>query len=306
MRYKGGINLITKKQIDLAPAKNKFLSLKAVSKSKISDMIKNIILTIFSVFVIYPLLWLVANSLKNRADMVVNSLNLIPKKIFWNNYSEAWVIGSLGKRFINTLIVAVATVSIVIVFCYLASYALARLRFTGRKTIMVLFVGTMMIPVQVIMIPLFKMEVAIHIQNTLIGLILPYAAGILPFCIFVMTAFLKRIPFEIEEAGLIDGCNRRKLIWNIVLPLSKPGLATITIFSFMNVWNEFYLALALVSEPDVKTLNLAILDFQRLWGIVDYTRMFAALVIIILPVITLYTIIQKQFISGLTAGSVKG
>ena len=282
---------------------------KAVSgnmRSKMSDVIQNMILTIFSIFVIYPIMWLVANSLKSREDMVVNSLSLIPKKIFWNNYTEAWIIGSLGKRFINTIIVAIATVGIVIILCYLAAYALGRLHFTGRKMVMVLFVATMMIPVQVIMIPLFKMEVAMHIQNTLIGLILPYAAGTLPFCIFVMTAFLKRIPFEIEEAGLIDGCNRMKLIWKIVLPLSKPGLATITIFSFMNVWNEFYLALALISEPDVKTLNLALLDFQRLWGIIDYTRMFAALVIIILPVIIVYTIIQKQFISGLTAGSVKG
>lgn len=273
--------------------------------SKIIDYFKNIILTIMSVFVIYPFLWLIANSLKTREDMVNNSWSLIPLKIVWQNYTEAWSIGNIGRSFYNSVVVSVSAVFILIVVAYLGSYALARIKFWGANFLMILFISTWMMPPQVILIPLFKVERTLHISNTLLGLILPYAAGTLPFCIFVLTTFLRKIPVDIEEAAFIDGSSRLRVIWQILLPLSKPGLATVIIFSFMQCWNEFFMALVLIQDPYLKTLPLAVQGFNGQWGQTDYTRLFAALVIISFPVITVYVIFQRQFISGLTAGAVK-
>jgi ABC-type glycerol-3-phosphate transport system permease component len=162
-----------------------------------------------------------------------------------------------------------------------------------------------MLPPQIILIPLFKVERMLNISNTLSGLILPYAAGTLPFSIYVLTAFIRKIPFEIEEAAFIDGAGRLRMIWQILLPLSKPGLATVIIFAFMQCWNEFFMALILIQNPELKTLTLGILGFNGQWGQTDFTRLFAALVLISVPVITVYVIFQRQFISGLTAGAVK-
>jgi ABC-type glycerol-3-phosphate transport system permease component len=121
-----------------------------------------------------------------------------------------------------------------------------------------------------------------------------------------MSAFLKTVPLAIEEAALIDGCNRWRMIWRILLPLSKPGLATVFVFSFMSLWNEFFLAMIIIQNQDIGTLNLGLLNFQRSFGAsTTYALLFAALVMISLPVILVYVIFQKQFISGLTAGSVK-
>jgi ABC-type glycerol-3-phosphate transport system permease component len=272
---------------------------------KIGDYAKNIILLFMSVFIVYPFLWLVANSLKDREDMMNNSWNLLPRSIIWKNFSDAWVIGNIGRSFINSVIVASMAVLLLMIICYLGSYALARISFWGRNLFMILFLSTWMLPPQVILIPLFKIERMLHISNTLLGLILPYAAGTLPFSVFVMTSFLRKIPVDIEEAAFIDGASRLRLIWNILLPLSKPGLATVVIFSFMQAWNEFFMALVLIQDPVLKTLTLAILNFNGNWGVVDYNRLFAALVIISVPVILVYVIFQKQFISGLTAGAVK-
>jgi ABC-type glycerol-3-phosphate transport system permease component len=273
--------------------------------NKVGNLGKNIILIILSVFIIYPFLWLTANSFKSMEDMVNNSWSLLPKLVMWKNYQEAWIIGKIGRYFVNSMTVSVLAVLILVIVCYLGSYALARIDFKGRNLFMVLFLSTWMLPPQIILIPLFKVERLLHINNTLAGLILPYAAGTLPFSVFVMTAFLRKIPVEIEEAAFIDGAGRLKLIWSILLPLSRPGLATVVIFSFMQNWNEFFMALVLIQDPALKTLTLGVLNFSGQWGQIAYNRLFAALVIISVPVITVYVIFQKQFISGLAAGAVK-
>ncbi len=278
---------------------------KLLRSKKIFNFVQNILLAGMSLFVIYPFLWLAANSLKTREDMVNNSWSLIPRTFMWGNYPEAWEIGNIGRCFLNSLIVSVSAVLILMAVSYLGSYALARISFVGRNLLMILFLSTWMMPPQIILIPLFKVERMLNISNTLLGLILPYAAGTLPFSIFVLTTFIRKIPVEIEEAAFIDGSGRLRLIGQILLPLSKPGLATVIIFAFMQCWNEFFMALILIQDPVLKTLTLGVLSFNGQWGQTDFTRLFAALIIISMPVILVYVIFQKQFISGLTAGAVK-
>jgi ABC-type glycerol-3-phosphate transport system permease component len=266
---------------------------------------QNLLLAFLSLPILYPMIWLVSNSLKTRPDMINNSWKIVPETIVWQNYVDAWEIGKIGQAFMNSLIVSTAAVVLMIVVALFASYALARLEFWGRDFIMVMVLATWMMPAQVLIIPLFKLEAMMNITNTRLGLILPYAAGTLPFAVFVLTTFIRTIPYEIEEASYIDGASRLRTIVQIVAPLSKPALSAVIIFSFMQCWNEFFMALVMIKDPALKTLPLAILSFNGQWGQTDFTRLFAALVIISLPTIIVYIIFQKQFIQGLTSGAIK-
>ena len=273
--------------------------------AKLSNLVQSLLLGFLSLPIFYPMIWLVSNSLKTRPDMINNSWKLMPETFVWQNYSDAWEIGKIGQAFVNSLIVSTAAVALMIVVALFASYALARLKFWGRDFILILFLATWMMPAQVLIIPLFKLEAMMNITNTRIGLILPYAAGTLPFAIFVLTTFIKTIPYDIEEASYLDGASRLRTIVQIVAPLSKPAISAVIIFSFMQCWNEFFMALVMIKDPALKTLPLAILSFNGQWGQQDFTRLFAALVIISLPTILVYLIFQKQFIKGLTSGAVK-
>lgn len=266
----------------------------------------NFILALFSILIIYPFLWMVSSSFKSPRDLYVDPWNLIPTKFLVSNYVDAWTIGNIGKYFINSVVVVVCSLCLIIFVNYMASYALVRIKFPFNGFFKILFVSTMMIPAQVIIIPLFKIQVSLGVANSLLGMILAYSSLYLPFSIFVLSSFMRTIPLEIDEAAYIDGCNKFQIIWKILFPISKPGLATIIIFAFMQIWNEFFVALIFIQDPAIRTLPLGILNFAREWGQVDYTRQFAALVIINIPIILVYSIFQKQFISGLTAGAIKG
>ena len=236
---------------------------------------------------------------------MTDSWNLIPNPLVWTNYPDAWRIGGIANSFRNSFIVTVSAVFILIFTAFLASYALARIKFSGRNFIFVLMLAMWMIPGQALIIPLYRFLFSLGITNTYFGLILPYAAGGLPFAVFVLTTFIRTIPWEIEEATIIDGASRLRIIFQIIAPLAVPGLATVVIFSFMSSWNELFLAMVILTNSRLRTLPVSILNFNGLWGFVDYSRLFAAIIIISLPVLIVFVIFQKQFIKGLTAGAVK-
>jgi raffinose/stachyose/melibiose transport system permease protein len=269
-------------------------------------LLRILVLFLFSLTILYPLLWMLGVSLKDQKDMFARPWSIIPHEFFWSNFSKAWTVGKIGNAMWNTAFVTVVSLLLIVIFCYLASYALARIQFRGRKLILTLFISTMLLPIQIILIPLYRIERLLHLIDSLWGLILPYIAIGLPISIFLMTAFLRAIPFELEESASIDGANRLQLIYKIMLPLSRPGLATVIILQFMTVWNEFPLALIVINNPHLRTITLALSNFKGMWGMMDFNKLFAALVITTLPVIAMFIIFQKQFISGLTSGALKG
>jgi ABC-type glycerol-3-phosphate transport system permease component len=266
---------------------------------------RHIALVLFSALMVYPVLLVILDSLKSQREMYINPWGM-PRAFRFSNYVDAWSIGKIGDYYLNSVIVALGSLVLITVIVYMAAYALARLRFRGSALVMILFVSTMMLPIQVTIIPIYRIERALGIMDSLIGLILPYVAKALPFSIFVLSAFLKTLPREFDEAARIDGAGRVAILFRIIFPLSKPGLATIVILNFMNVWNDFYLPLVLIHDPTKRTLNLGLANFAQLWGMVDFTRLFAALVIISLPLIGVYIAFQRQFIAGLTSGGIKG
>ena len=272
---------------------------------RVSNFIQTALLAILSILVIYPIVWLISNSLKTPAEMVTRSWRLIPNPVVWENYPEAWEIGRIGQSLSNSATVSIIAVIILILSAFLASYALARIRFTGRNIILVMFISMWMMPLQIFVIPLFRLMSFFEITNSLYGMALPYAAASLPFAIFVLSTFIRSLPVEIEEAGFIDGASRLQIIVQIVAPLCKPAISAVIIFSVLSFWNELFLALVLLRDPALRTLPVAVLAFNGQWGHTDFTRLYAALVIACIPTIIVYLIFQRQFVAGLTSGAVK-
>lgn len=262
------------------------------------------ILIVFTIVSGYPLLWMIFGSLKHQGEFYTN-LWFFPSKWEWGNYAAAWHTAKLGVTYSNSVIVTGVTMLLVLLIAYLGAYALARFEFPGNRTVMVLFLSTLMIPGQVTIIPLYQVELTLGIYNTHWGLILPYVAGGLPFAIFLMTAFIRAIPRELDESAGMDGCSRLGILWKIVFPLTKPAMATLIILTFIGVWNEFFLALVMIQDPLLRTIPVGMMYFNQVFGMADLTQIFAAMSIVMIPVVFVYVAFQKYFISGLTQGALK-
>lgn len=263
-----------------------------------------IILSVFSIITLYPILWLVFGSLKSSGELF-NNVWGFPREIVWSNYVEAWNIGTIGTRIGNSIFVTFSSLIFLLLVVTISAYALARLEFPGRRIIFYIILGTLMVPAQVKVVPLFLLIRDLGLLNQRLGLILVYTSIGTPFSIFLLRAFFMNIPHELEDAGLIDGANRFQVFFYIVLPIARPGLATIMIFQGMSIWNEFFLASILVRDAKLQTIPPGLSNFFHVYH-VDWTLYFAALSIVTIPILILYVIMQKQFIAGLSAGALKG
>jgi len=257
-----------------------------------------------TVVVGYPVLWMLLQSFKTKFEMYDNVWGL-PHQLFLDNYVQAWRIARMGTYIFNSVIVSVATVAVVLVLASLAGYAFAKLRFAGQQVLFYIFVFSLIVPVQVTIIPLYAVVSGLGLSNTYFALILPYAAAGLPLSIFLLRAFFQSVPREIEEAARIDGCSELAAFTRVVLPISGPGLATVTILQFLGAWNEFLLALIFIRNPALRTIPLGLQAFFFEYS-VEWGYLFAALSMATIPVIIVYVLMQRQFIKGLTAGAVTG
>lgn len=257
-----------------------------------------------TVVVGYPVLWMLLQSFKSKFELYSNVWGL-PQQLFLDNYVQAWRIARMGTYIFNSLIVSISTVALVLVVASLAGYAFARFRFRGRGVLFYMFVFTLIVPVQVTIIPLYAVVSGLGLSNTYLALILPYAAAGLPLSIFLLRAFFQSVPREIEEAARIDGCTEFAAFTRVVLPISGAGLATVTILQFLGAWNEFLLALIFIRNPALRTIPLGLQAFFFEYS-VEWGYLFAALAMATVPVIVVYVVMQRQFIKGLTAGAVTG
>lgn len=271
------------------------------------------ILILLSILVIYPMFWLITTSLKDSWSIFKSPWGL-PTKPHWVNYENAWTKGELGWKFLNSLIVDFAAMVLILAASLPAAYALGRFRFRASRLLYVYFVAGLALPVFLGIVPLFILLGQLRIPGTELtllgtraGVILVYAAYSLSFTIFVMVGFYRGLPGELAEAAVIDGCSAPGVFWRIMLPLSKPGIATVAIFNFIGLWNEYPLALVLLPTEKLQTLPLGIANltmtqkYQADWG-----ALFAGLGIGILPALILFAVFQKQIQAGQTAGAVKG
>jgi raffinose/stachyose/melibiose transport system permease protein len=263
-----------------------------------------LVMAVLVILTIYPMIWMLLGSLKSLGEFYTNIWGL-PQVWRWGNFAQAWNAVQLGQKFVNSIVATVGTLILTLPLCSMAGYAFAKTDFPLRRYIYYFILAGIMIPFGVTAVPVLTTEVSLGLFDTRIGLILVYAAQNLPFGIFLMYSFFQSIPGELEEAALIDGCNRFKAFLRIVLPLAKPGLATLLIFTGTSVWNEYLMASVLIHQPNLETLPLGLVNFTTAHS-TNYPELFAALSIVTAPVVLLYLVAQRQFISGLTAGALKG
>lgn len=258
-------------------------------------------LALGAVVLIFPFLWMISTALREHTYIIENPPRLLPPEPTLINFQRAWETNNFQVFFGNSLVVAVTTTVLSVVFSAMAAYAFARFEFPGKETVFYAFLLTMMIPGLVMIIPQFLLAKALHLRNSLWGLILVYVSMSVPLNIFLLRGFFEGLPREIEDAVLIDGGGYLSIFLRIVLPLSKPALATVGIFTFLFSWDEYVWALTAIDDVSRRTLPVAIATFQGQhvteWGLV-----FAASLIALTPVITVFVLLQRYFVKGLTAG----
>jgi N-acetylglucosamine transport system permease protein len=254
-----------------------------------------IVLLAFALSIVLPLLW------------VIGSPWARPASPHWVNYSNAWKQAGIGLAFGNSLLVTLATLMILIPAGAMAAYVLARFPFPGSKFIFGTFLGGMMFPNFLVIVPLFMLLRTIHLFDTRIGLIVIYAAYSLSFTIFVLSGFFQVLPGELSEAAMMDGCTHAGTFWKVMLPLARPGILVVAVFNAIGLWNEYSLALVLIPSHVNQTLplglaNLAVTQqYESDWG-----ALFAGLVIVMTPVLAVYWVFRNRIHDTMLAGAVKG
>jgi raffinose/stachyose/melibiose transport system permease protein len=264
-----------------------------------------IALLIAAVAWMIPLLFMIFTSLKSRRDLVQGGPFDPPSALAWDNFRNAWETGQFSTYGVNSLLIAFVKVPAGIFVAALAAFALSRLRFRYQKALLLLFVMGTMIPIQVALGPIFRLVLDAGLLDTYLGLLLPYIAFGLPYQIFLLYGFFKQLPRELDESAAIDGASKFGLYFRIVLPLSLPILAALFILDFVATWNEFAIALVILTSSDSWTVPLGLMGFRGQFG-TDYGALNAAILISIIPVVLVYLLFQRYFVSGLTAGAVKG
>jgi multiple sugar transport system permease protein len=220
----------------------------------------------------------------------------------WANYQAAWQRGNFLLAFANSTLVAIAVTACQIFTSALAGYALARFKFRGQQTVLLIVLATLIIPFQILVVPIFLVLKWGHLINTYGALILPTAAN--GFGIFLLRQYFQTIPVELEEAAAIDGATRWQILWQIMLPLARPALLTLFLFTFIGEWNDLFKPLVFTTRPELRTVQLALAEFQEQFTN-NWSMLMAAVVITTLPVVLLFLVSQRQFIRGIAATGVK-
>jgi raffinose/stachyose/melibiose transport system permease protein len=275
---------------------------KTRKKIKITTLLVYFVLIIHAIGCLFPLLWTINSSFKTNNEILMYTMRL-PTRIVLENYVEAWEGGMMIVYYFNTIIVALGATFVTLLISSMATYVLARVR--PNLALYTYFVMGIMLPVYIIMLPFLRILVNLGINDTLFGLGLAYVVVLVPQTFFILYGYMRGLPKELEEAATIDGCSRVGVFAKIIIPLSKPGLGTVGIFSLLFSWNEFLLPLVITRGRDIMVLSLAIRHFQAAY-LTHYGAMTARLVLSVAPVLVFYLLFQNNVVKGMTAGAVKG
>lgn len=275
---------------------------------RISDrvfrVIAFIVIAIFLLLIAFPLYWMITTSFKFDRE-IYSQLTWFPRNFTISNYQHVIYSFRIPVYMRNSAIVAISVTGIVLVIATLAAYAISRLRFRGRGWLSRGILFVYLIPGSLMFIPMYLIIIRLKLQNTYLGLIIANMSFSVPFCTWLLMGYLHNISAEMEEAALIDGCNRLSALWHIVIPLSVPGMVASGIFTFNGVWNEYIFALILAQSEQRRMLSVGLTQFYRS-DIYMIGPMMAGSILAMLPVLILYILSQRYVVSGLAAGAVKG
>ena len=275
-------------------------------KVPISSILFRIIIYIYACVSLYPIVWMLFYSLKNNSEIFVTNPFGFPTEFHWENYVKAWTTFDVPVYFFNSVKVTLVVIVVVVVIATMFSYAVARLRFHFRDSLRMSTMIGMFLPLQCIMIPLAVLVRNLHISNTLWAVIVPYIAFNTPFAVMVLYGYMRSLPFELEESACIDGASLWTCFTKIIVPNVKTAIATVVIFVFMSVWNEYNLALVLLNRNNLKTLPLGLVFFKG-EHTTDWGAMGATMVIASIPTIIIYILFSQQVEKAMTtSGAIKG
>lgn len=265
-----------------------------------------ILMVLWSIIVVFPFLWMITTSFKRDMEILTDPFGL-PKVLQWENFSRAWTTANIGTYIGNTLIVLSMSLTGTLLISAMAAYVLSRFDFPGNRALFLLFTAGLMFPMFLGLVPLYFLMDDLHLRNTYVGLALVYIAYSLPFTIFFLMGFFKTLPGEIAEASIVDGAGHFQTFFQIMLPMAKPGLIAMGIFNFIGQWNQFLLPLVLMQSESRYMLSqgLNFMAIQQGYRS-DYSALFAAMTITMVPTLVVYVLFQRRLESGLTAGALKG
>jgi multiple sugar transport system permease protein len=263
------------------------------------------ILAAGGIVMIAPFAYMLSTSFKPDRLVLEVPPRFLPDHPTVSNYVNAWSSDQFSRYFLNSVIVALATTAVTVLLAAMMAFAFARFSFPGKRVLFALLLLGLMVPTIMLLIPQFLLAKKLMLLDSLLGLVVFYTGGNLALNTFLLRSFFQEIPRELEEAMVVDGAGPWSRFWRLIMPLSRPALATVAIFTFLASWDEFAWALTIISDPGKRTLPIAIALFQgqhaTSWGLV-----FAASVIAILPVIAIFLFFQRHFVSGLATGALKG
>jgi raffinose/stachyose/melibiose transport system permease protein len=276
----------------------------------IFGVICRILTVLWAIVILYPLAYIVSLSLRRDSELTVATGGLIPKHFRWANYRDAFdlmstFVVSIPRLMSNSAIVATSAIVMCLAVSTVASYAFARLRFPGRKLIFYVLLLGLIVPIPVMLIPEFITIREYGLLGTRWSLILPYVAFGMPLPVLILTTFFRRLPEEIFEASLLEGASHARILWSVVLPLSKAPLITAAIFLALQYWNEFPLALVLIQDPTLSTVPLGLGSVQGK-GVSAWELVAAVIIITSVPIVALFTLFQGRLVRGVAEGAVKG
>lgn len=269
-------------------------------------ILAQVALWLFFISVAFPILWTVFTSLKENRELF-SSPWALPATWEWDNYVRAWSKMKVGTYIFNSVFVTTASLLVIMALGSMTAYALSRFTFRGNRAIYFYFIAGLMIPGFLTMIPAWFLHRSLGTMGTSWALIIQYAAGSLSFTVFFLYAFFKTLPKELEESAIIDGANYFQVFYQVMLPLARSGILTVTIFNFLGVWNEYSWALVTISKDELKTLPLGMANLlQQSQYSTDWGAMFAGFVIMLVPTFITYAILQHRLTEGITVGALKG
>jgi len=263
------------------------------------------VLIIWSIVVVVPLLWTVMSSFKTSSE-IFSSPFALPATWNFDNYVNAWTTAGIGSFFLNSIVVVFGALVVTMLFGSMCAYVLARFRFFGSRAIYYLMLAGLTFPIFLAIVPLFFVLRSLGLLNTLPGLILTYAAFAFPFTVFFLFSFFKSLSGSIAEAAALDGAGEWRTFFQVMLPMARPGLATVAILNFVGLWNQFLLPVALNTDPQNYVLTQGMASFASQAGYsVDFGALFAASVITVVPVLIVYLIFQRQLQGSVSQGTDK-
>lgn len=274
-----------------------------MGRPTVASMVEYTILFVLVVLFVGPLLIVVISAFKSRPEILLDPLAL-PTEWNLDTFVRAWTVGRFNQYFINTVIYTVTTVVGTCILASLAGYAFARLRFPGSNIVLLLFVIGLILPFQAIMIPVFYLLNDMNLLNTHAGTILTSTALALPFGAFLMRAFFVNLPTDIAEAARLEGAGELTVFWRVMLPLALSGLSTVAVFQFLTTWNAFLIPLITAPSEDLRPMAVGLIFFSDRFSS-DRSLESAAIIIMNLPVLVLYTALQRYFIRGVSAGTTR-